>query len=69
MVRRLTAERRAELAALAILVLWVAAWLVSVRLGKEIPQALNVVMPMASASLLGFQLPTSNNKSDKKGVK
>lgn len=66
MVRKLTQERKRELTAVVILVLWVIAWVVSLNLNKEIPQALNVVMPMASAILLGFELPTG---AKKKGVK
>lgn len=58
MVRRLTQERKVELTAVVILLLWVVAWIVSLNLGKEIPQALNIVMPMAAAILLGLELPT-----------
>lgn len=66
MVRRLTQERKVELAAVVILLLWVVAWVVSLNLNKEIPQALNVVMPMAAAILLGLELPTGIKK---KGAK
>lgn len=66
MVKKLAQERKVELTAAVILLLWVIAWVVSINLGKEIPQALNVVMPMASAVLLGFELPTG---AKKKGAK
>lgn len=67
MANKLTHEHKIELAAVALLVLWVAAWGISLSMGVEIPQALNVVMPMASAALLGFQLPIGDGK--KKGAK
>lgn len=66
MVRKLTKERKKEVTAVVILLLWVIAWVVSLNLNKEIPQALNVVMPMASAILLGLELPTG---SKEKGTK
>lgn len=67
MVGKLAQERRVELTAIFILALWVIAWIVSLNLGAEIPQALNVVMPVASATLLGVRLPVGER--DKKGSK
>lgn len=57
-------EGRVELAAILIMVLWVLAWAVSLILGKEVPTALNAVMPMAAAALLGFQLPVNPKKKE-----
>jgi hypothetical protein len=54
--------RRIELAAMFIMTLWVIAWAVSLVLGKEVPVALNATMPMASAALLGLQLPIDTKK-------
>lgn len=62
MRKKLTKEHKGELAAATIMVLWVLAWLTSITLKTEIPQALNVVMPMASATLLGIQLPIGSKK-------
>lgn len=62
MTRKLTKEHKGELAAASIMMLWVLAWLTSIILKTEIPQALNVVMPMASATLLGIQLPIGSKK-------
>lgn len=61
-MRRMTKERKAELAAVSIMALWVGAWVTSFFLKTEIPQALNVVMPVASATLLGVQLPVGPKK-------
>lgn len=66
-MKRLTKERKRELAAASIMILWVTAWLTSVALNKEIPQALNVAMPMASATLLGVQLPVGQKKEKSNG--
>lgn len=45
-----------------IMALWVVAWGISIKLKIEVPMALNAVMPMASAALLGFQLPIDPKK-------
>ncbi len=58
-------SRRNELAAIVILALWVIAWLVSIRLKIDVPMALNAVMPMASAVLLGVELPIDIKKKEK----
>lgn len=55
-------SRRIELAAMFIMTLWVVAWVVSLTQNVEVPAALNVVMPMASAVLLGLQLPVDVKK-------
>lgn len=61
-MKKITKERKGELAAASIMVLWVGAWVTSITLKTDIPQALNVVMPMASATLLGMQLPVGSKK-------
>jgi hypothetical protein len=55
-------SRRIELAAMFIMALWVVAWVVSLSLKVEVPMPLNAAMPMASAVLLGFQLPIDTKK-------
>lgn len=66
MVLTLTKEHKTELAAVSIMGLWVLAWLGSLAAETEIPQALNVTMPMASAALLGMQLPIGGDKKKEK---
>lgn len=60
----LPTEKKAELTAVFLMGLWVVAWLASWNSGLEIPGALNVTMPMASAILLGVKLPMDNKKGD-----
>lgn len=58
----MTGAKKKEVAAILIMALWVIAWVVSLLVGEEVPQALNIVMPMAAGSLLGFQLPVDKKK-------
>lgn len=58
-------SRRNEISAIVILALWVVAWLVSLKLKVDVPMALNAVMPMASAVLLGIELPIDIKKKEK----
>jgi hypothetical protein len=57
-------EKKVELAAIFLMGLWVVAWLASWKSGLEIPGALNITMPMASAILLGVKLPIDVKKGE-----